>query len=123
MKVSNLTEHSTASLGKAANEAGVILNNLRTDGNGFRFTLALDGERYRRLSHMGKKVAAVCWHGHREFMLNLFTYEPNAKLVTAMATYDGVDEFCFKATDTGFKNIGSIAKPMKYIDACTCKKE
>ena len=44
----------------AAQDAGVSIRNLRPHGRGFRFTLGLVGERFRRLGLRRNKVNAVC---------------------------------------------------------------
>ncbi len=77
---------------------------------------------YQRTSwyHSTRCVNAVCWHGYRDFMKALFHLLPNLKLVTAIACYNGVDDFNAKFVETGYRNIGSQMQPMQYREACTC---
>lgn len=116
----------------AASEAGVTLRNFRPNkrGHGYRFQLALadkrgDGTRlYQRLNHrLQRKVAAVCWHGHRDFFRLLFDACPAAVVITAFIRYDGAADFDRRFWGTYANQIGSQAEPCKYGDACTCNGE
>ena len=79
-----------------------------------------DRERYRRISHHGRRVNAVCWHGFRDFFRTLFEYTPDAVIKTALATYDGPEGFEATYPSTGEGNIGSMFEPMAMADACLC---
>lgn len=107
----------------AALESGVRLVNLRPQGRGFAFTLGLQGELWRRRGHSGRKIAAVCYHGHAAFMRELFARAPEAVLVSAQARYDGVRDFQAKACGVGEREIGSAFQPMQYSEACDCAGE
>lgn len=112
-------------LDKAARRIGVRIIEARAFGRGVRFRLGLQPNRkYGRLSAQGngRKVAAVCWHGHREFFRALFTQVPEARVQTASTrafarghrfytseTFEDV----FGQTD---RNVGS----MMYSEACEC---
>ena len=93
--------------------------------NAYKFTLRPlhneQGDKVRKytLSFEGKarKVWAVSWQGHYDFMNGLFNLDPNAVLVTSLATYDGLGGFLEKADRTGDLNIGSIMQPLAYADA------
>ncbi len=110
-------------LGNAITRAGVAIKNLRRQGNGFAFTLALTDERWRRRGHTGRRIASVCWHGHRAFMEALFSLAPNARLKTKLVTYEGRTHFWATHDATGDSNIGSIMQPLSYRDACDCPLE
>jgi hypothetical protein len=102
------------------------------DGRAWRFRLALNsdvpkkesGYKYQRTSasafHEGRRVAAVCWHGHRDFMLALYARDPEARIKTAWADYRGVRDFAEKFGNTGYRNVGSLMYPMFAKDICTC---
>lgn len=106
----------------AAKEVGVSFRGLDRAGRGFRFTLALDGEKYRRFSPFtGHKIAAVCWHGHRDFLRALFTRVPTAKVISSWITYDGLDDFEANHDDTGDRNVGSQMQPQSARDSCRCQ--
>lgn len=79
-----------------------------------------DRERYRRISHRGRRINAVCWHGFRDFFRTLFEYSPEAVVKTALATYDGPEGFEATYPSTGEGNIGSLWEPMAMADACLC---
>lgn len=94
-------------------------------GNFLHFTLTvLDsaGPGGRR-SHTGRRVAAACWHAHRDIMQAIFQLEPDALLITAFARYEGQYNFRDTFEATGYNNIGSIAQPLYMRDACTCDGE
>ncbi len=113
----------TATVRMAAATAGVRLEGFQPEGNGLHFVLRLIGERWRRRSSRGRRVAAVCWHGHRAFMEALFNRAPAARLKGTMADYNGRLDFWARHDATGNRNIGSIAQPMAYRDACDCLLE
>ena len=92
-------------------------------GNWIHFTLrvARSDKPGARRSHQGRRMTAACWHVHRDFMWGMFSYYPEARLVTAMADYDGIAGFLEKFPATGDQNIGSMASPLKASEACDCK--
>ena len=50
------------------------------------FSVNKDGSR--------KKVNAVCWHGYRDFLIELYNISGNNfRVVTAQATYNNKDDF------------------------------
>lgn len=104
---------------------------IRKDGCAWNFRLALgdekrgdSGRKYQRTStsyfNEGRKIAAVCWHGHRDFMLALYEHDPNARIKTHWADYRGVEDFREKFGNTGYRNVGSMMYPMFAKDICTC---
>ena len=66
-----------------------------------------------------KGVAAPCWHGFGHFFRALFNLNPNGKIVTGIATYDGEDGFNREAPYTD-RNVGSMFSPQQYSDCCDC---
>jgi|SRR6185295_5766246 len=93
-------------------------------GTRYRFTLTLDdSRRWQRRSHTGRRVHAVCWHGHRAFFRRLFELAPTA-VVQSSARLNGVnvrytaESFERDHPDTGQTNIGSLFEPCAYVDAC-----
>ena len=119
---------------RAANSVGVSVNIRHTGpsrGGGETLSVKVnlpdgpegspnDRERYRRISHSGRKINAVCWHGFRDFFRALFEYTPDAVVKTALATYAGSKGFEATFPATGAKNIGSMFEPMAIADACLC---
>ena len=92
-------------------------------GNFTHFTLRVINSRGpgAKVSASGRRSVALCWHGHRDVMIKLFKTHPNALLVTALARYDGVTGFEREYPDTAYQNIGSIAQPLAFEDACRCE--
>ena len=106
---------------------------IRKDGRAWDFRLALNsdvpkrgnaGYKYQRTSaNRGigpRKVAAVCWHGHRDFMRAVFRIDPNARFKTAIADWKGSEDFERRFAQTAFNNVGSMMYPIFAKDACTC---
>ena len=122
-------------IGKAASRAGVAISQrgIRPEGSRYRVTLAPtlnNGGKvaYQRRSHTGRKVAAVCWHGHRAFMRELFKLAPDALIITSISwsgkqklRYEGSEHFEAIHESTGGGLIGSISKAIAYKHACDCK--
>ena len=102
---------------------GVEVTDLDDRGVWTKFRLSPGGEPcYRRISNTGRRVNAVCWHGHRDFLLWLFELCPDATLKTSLATYRGKEDFLKKFESTGWNNCGSMAMPLTYRHACKCEE-
>ena len=104
---------------------------IRKDGRAWNFRLALDATqkkdgwaKYHRTStsyfHEGRKVAAVCWHGHRDFMIEVYKRDPDARIKSAFADYRGVADFREKYPKTAYRNLGSMMNPVYAMHACAC---
>lgn len=78
------------------------------------FTLRVNNSRAKpaRLSASGRRTCSVSWQAHYEFMQSLFTIDPNAKIVTGMAKYKGMQNFLDTCENTANKNIGSMMQPI-----------
>jgi hypothetical protein len=110
---------------------------IRKDGRAWNFRLALDVSvkkdgyaRYHRTSasYFGenkdgtrRKVASVCWHGYRDYMLEVFERDPDARIKTAWADYKGVQGFRELYPATGYRNIGPPIAPIAMSEACACR--
>jgi len=94
------------------------------DGRAVWFTLTTADTRKRgaRRSASGRRVAACCWHGHRDIMLGILGSYPDCRIKTAHADYRGLADFAAKYESTGDTNIGSHYQPMAYRDACNCEE-
>ena len=113
-----------------ADEVSVSLYNMREDGRALRFTLRPAGEKrngnhiYQRTSASGfspdRRVYAVCWHGHRDFMRAIFKREPDARIKTMWADYKGSEDFENKFEETGYRNVGSMMYPAYANSICKC---
>jgi len=126
-------ERAADSIGVRFGREGITPINQK--GTAFRFVLrpimpdrqpAREYGRWFRRGHDGKRtVAAVCWHGHREFFRTLFALAPDCKVQTRQTrelpgnkwyTADNF-EHVYGATDT---NIGSQMNPQMFSEACFC---
>lgn len=88
--------------------------------------------RYQRTSasvfHDERRVFAVCWHGHRDFMRAVFKRDPEARIKTALgrtrtdpgADYRGREDFEEKFPDTAYINVGSMMYPQYASEVCKC---
>ena len=93
-------------------------------GTGHRLTLTVNrsaGPGGRR-SNTGRKIAAACWHVHREFMRHLYRIAPDAVIITAFARYEDAEGFENEFEDTGDRNIGSAFEPQSMRTACECSE-
>lgn len=92
-------------------------------GNFYNFTLTvLDSSKPgARRSPSGRRIAAACWHAHRDVLRLIFERFKDAKFVSAVETYDGHAEFHRNFEETGDRNIGSQMEPCAHADACECE--
>ena len=67
-----------------------------------------------------RRIWAICWHGHRDFMRAVFRLDPDATFKTSVDTWDGSDDFEARHEFSGHRNIGSMMAPQSYADACHC---
>lgn len=115
-------------LEEAARLANVRLHIGNPSGRGIRATLALvpSGDRspaqWQRTSHT-RRVNAVCWHGHACFMLHLYLLNRDVKIVggreSGFVYYDAAS-FLATFRSSGLWNVGSLAQPLLYSQACVC---
>ncbi len=126
MRIKGITEHD---LRQAVNTASkeydnniVFKREPERIGNFLHFTLTVNksADPGGRRSHSGRCIAAACWHAHRDVMKEIFKRAPDALLITAMARYDGKQDFYYSFPGTGESNIGSMVFPLQMQDACDC---
>lgn len=135
MKAWNVTEEQ---IRDAARSVGLGIHSdwagrgIVQDGRALRFRLAVDTgsprdawgflpyQRATTWRESGpRRVAAVCWHGHRDFMRALFAVAPDMRLKTALADYRGADHFEGTYPDTaGTGNEYNVS----YAQACNCHR-
>lgn len=48
---------------------------------------------WRKVGYRGRKIAAINWSGHKAFFDALFDRCADCRVVTAVATYDGIDSY------------------------------
>lgn len=91
--------------------------------NRFKFLLRPTGERYRLVREDSytktgyRRVWAVSWRGHRDFMRAVYALDAYATFKTAMATWRDAEDFEARHADSGERNIGSMMAPQSYRDA------
>ena len=74
----------------------------------------------RKIGPTGRRIHAVCWHGHRDFLRALFVRTPSAVVITAIARYEGSADFEASFAATGNQNVGSQMQPLRLDRACEC---
>jgi hypothetical protein len=91
---------------------------IRREGNkgNVRFVLRVKDSRGpgARLSGSGRRTVSATWEVHRLVFDAIFALEPNAVLVTALATYKGYADYIDKFQDTWGKNAGSMMNPVPF---------
>lgn len=80
---------------------------------------------YQRLSAgygraLEARVAAVCWHGFRDYFRAVYQLEPAARFQTALDTWQNSEDFEARFRSSGHRNIGSQACPVLACEACRC---
>jgi hypothetical protein len=118
-------------IARAAVAVGVTTSDILPSGpNALRFRLlpAAGVAQYRRRApQTGRRVHAICWHGHRDFFRALFKLAPAARVQTARtrefapgSRYYTAENFerLYLETDG---NIGSAYQPTRYSSACDCQ--
>ena len=65
---------------------------------------------------------SACYHAHRDFLYAVFERAPRARVVTALAAYDGLRNFESDHRRVGKRNLGSFFEPIPFEDCCDCAK-
>jgi hypothetical protein len=92
---------------------------LKLDVHAERTNGALPYQRVSQSPASGRhrRVAAVCWHGHRDFMREIFNRFPEARIKSALADYRGRMDFEQNYRSTaGTSNGWNVG----YSRACVC---
>lgn len=117
------------SIKEAARRVGVEahIKEVRKQRNGLssvRFNLRpiKGSNKYYRVGHTGRKIHAVCLHGHRAFFEELFALEPQAHIISSLAKVNPQNLMAVynRLYDL---NIGSIISPFYFGYACVCYSE
>lgn len=70
--------------------------------------------------HNGRRrTTGACWHSHWDVLAELFRRFPQARVVTALATYTG-QTFHDAALATRDRNVGSMMDPVTISSMCAC---
>jgi hypothetical protein len=93
-------------------------------GNFLRVRLFPLRDHFRRTSasyfNPGRRVNAVCWHGHLAFFREVYRVSPDAVIHTAMASYRSSEDLERDKWDSYDKNVGPQIAPVAYGDVCLC---
>ena len=95
----------------------------------FTLRLASGKDKFHRVSrcygleglHSERRLNCVCWHGHRNVMVEIFKRFPEAILHSSFASYRGKDGFETNYPDTFYRNIGSQMFPQYAGESCDCQ--
>jgi hypothetical protein len=68
----------------------------------------------------GRRINAVCWHGYRDVLRELFAINPDARVYTMLASYKGRHGFEANYPRTAEHNVGSAMNPAHMPDLCDC---
>jgi hypothetical protein len=114
--------HAALATANQAYHGNLAFRYIAPQGKGFQFTLTVKSSKGPggRRGHTGRRVAAACWHAHRDLFKALFDAVPDAKIISCRATYDGRADFERSFEATGDANIGSLFQPLCFRDACDC---
>ena len=117
MKIYGTTEEM---LTEIAHSLDMKLYEARKSGkNAVQFTLRPLGERFRKIAPSGRRVYAVCWHGHYRFFKKVLEVA-GTKVVTSLASYDSVQSL---SRDAGLSDVnkGNMINPVAYSECCKCR--
>jgi len=67
-----------------------------------------------------RRAYAACYHAHGHFMRALFDMNPNGRIVTAVARYNGMEGFNEHAPEVAYIEKGSVMQPEQYRHLCDC---
>lgn len=104
--------------------ANVRFKDLAQRGKHVRFTLTVESSRgpHARRSHQGRRIAAACWHAHRDVLAAFFKRFPYRRVKSIQADYQGAAHFRRSFKLSGNQNIGSLDEPLAYRHACDCEQ-
>ena len=86
-------------------------------GRRLHFTLRVKSSREagHRLTCSGRHIPAACWHVHGRFFEEVWSIEPDAIILAGTLRMTG------PADNWQDRNIGSVAFPLMYSNACECE--
>ena len=132
MKIYNTRNKSdfVKSINQIANKLEIEIEYNSISGNCYRVKLVKKKENknyqrkgfYNNKNVTPRKVNAICWHGFRDFLTELYNIYSDLRVFTAQITYNNKEDFELKYPDTANINIGSMVQPLSYKDACFCNK-
>ena len=116
MKVKGITEQV---LQEIADKLEIEVSNVRYHGRFILFRaspMSTDGP-YSRVNHNGRRVHALCYHGFRDLILELF--DAGAKVVSSAAgRWESREQFENDLPLLAAMPKGTMAMPMRMLDLC-----
>ena len=118
------------SINQISNKLGIEIDYNSISRNCYRVKLVKKKENknyqrkgfYNNKNGTPRKVNAICWHGYRDFLIELYKVYSDLRVFTAQITYNNKEDFELKYPDTANINIGSVVQPLNYGNACFCNK-
>lgn len=100
----------------------IKIKKIKPAGKRFNFTLTVNNSKNRggRISPSGRRVAALCFHGHYGVIAELLKNPCYIK--SCHARYNSLQDLESVAPVVGNKNIGSQFNYLALEDACNCSK-
>ena len=116
------------SINQIANKLEIEIDYNSISGNCYRVKLNKKKENknyqrkgfYNNKNGTPRKVNAICWHGFRDFLTELYKIYSDLRVFTAQITYNNKEDFELKYPNTANINIGSMVQPLSYGNACFC---
>ena len=80
---------------------------------------------FRKVNMDGRKLNAVCFHGHLAWMTEIFTVQKKAHIRSTFASYKDAEDFFQgdKVQETQERNVGSPDEYIPFSEACECSGE
>ena len=117
-------------LNKISSDLNLIVDYKVVSNNCYNVRLRLDKtKKYQRTGYMTckngqkNKVNSVCWHGFRDFMIELYKINDNFRIKTCDIYYQNKEDFYNRYEQTGLINIGLGSDPILYKNACLCNED
>ncbi len=116
MQIKGLT---ISQLELCASKIGIQLYDARINNDYVLCRLQLKSEQYRKYKGT-RKVWAVCWHGYRDFFIEVYKVNEDSIIDTMFAKYNSLEHFYYTYPETGNINVGSKMNPIPHNKACQC---
>ena len=127
MQVSGVTAQDirdvVAKLNATDYSGNIVIERLETlNQKGTRHTLKLGTDNSRahgsRRAASGRHGKYLCWHGFRDVVRGIMAVNPDAKVRSAAAVYDGSVGFERVYPGTAERNVGSLYQPQYMPNLC-----
>lgn len=107
-------------LNEIATKIGIKIKNTRLGPkkDAVSFKIVPSAAKYRRVNIQGRKIQAVCFHGHAAFMQEIFDRYPDTEIGTGEVVYRGRSNFNAIAVEVGARE---VTKNVRYWDLCECE--